>query len=99
MTASNSEEEEKEGPGWATSGTKPSLGFWVCERWRWGGRVLVCDGGFEGVRKERKLQREDEAAMDDFEDCGPSDFGVISCSSLLLLFSFFGAILCLSFGP
>lgn len=42
---------------------------------------MVCDGGFEGVRKERKLQREDEAAMDDFddwEDCGPSDFGVIS---------------------
>lgn len=57
---------------------------------------MVCDGGFEGVRKERKLQIEDEAAMDDFEDCGPSDFGVISCSTLQV---FVGAILCLSFGP
>ena len=42
--------EKKEGPGWATKGTKASLGFWVWERWRWGGRRGSC--------------REDEAAVD-----------------------------------
>lgn len=29
---------------------------------------MGCGGGFEGKRKEKKLEREDEAAMDDESD-------------------------------
>lgn len=54
---------------------------------------MGCDGSFEGLRKENKLQREDEAAMDYFVDwsaktCRPSDFGVILFSGFFYFFFF-----------